>query len=44
MFGFRKHKQFSSKRESLAKELERLSWQTRRDELIHIVFMVIIGI
>ena len=44
MFRFRKHKQFSSKRDSLTKELERLSWQTRRDESIHIAFMVILGI
>ena len=44
MFRFRKHKQFSSSRDSLTKELERLSWQTRRDESIHIIFMVVIGI
>ena len=44
MFRFRKKKQFNSNREYFYKELERLYWQTCRDESIHYVFMIIIAI
>lgn len=42
MFKLRGRKQISISNRGLAKELERIEWQTRRDEVIHIVFMGII--
>lgn len=41
MFRLRKRNHISSKN-GIANELRRLEWQTRRDEVIHLIFMLLI--
>ncbi len=42
LFGFRKKAQLNTRDKNLKDEIIRLEWQTRRDEIIHLVFMVLI--
>ena len=42
LFGFRNKAQLSTKDKNLKDEMIRLEWQTRRDEIIHLVFMTLI--
>src|SRR5690606_32140306 len=42
LFSFRNKAQLSTKDKSLKDEIIRLEWQTRRDEIIHLVFMALI--
>ncbi len=42
LFGFRRKAQLSFRDTSLKDEIIRLEWQTRRDEIIHLIFMALI--
>ena len=42
LFSFRNKAQLSTKDKNLKDEIIRLEWQTRRDEIIHLVFMALI--
>lgn len=42
LFSFRKKSQINTKVKNLKSEIIRLEWQTRRDETIHLAFMMLI--
>ena len=44
LFRWQNKKQVNIKEKGIVDELKRLAWQTRRDEIIHIIFMLLIAI